>query len=92
MRMEQAQSGIRSGPGVAVKFSKLHCDLQAFFKAFFSCLATLQHFPSSVNETSKRHCQCGLLPAVRELASNGGMAEREGRELWETEQCRCGSI
>lgn len=64
MRMEQAQPGIRNGPSVAVKFSIVDCDLQAFFKAFFCFLAIVQCFPSSLNETSKRRCQrrgCCLL-------------------------------
>lgn len=41
MRMEQAQPGIRNGPGVAMKFSIVDCDLQAFLKAFFRFPAIL---------------------------------------------------
>lgn len=94
MRMEQAQPGIRNGPGVAVKFSIVDCDLQAFFKAFFCFLAIVQCFPSNLNETSKRRCQRAglLLPAVRKLTASGGMAEGERSHLWKTELCTCKSM
>lgn len=73
MRMEQAQPGIRNGPGVAVKFSTVDCNLQAFFKAFSAFLQYGSVSPVASTKPPKVLPMLGLLRAVRELTSSGGM-------------------